>query len=564
MRLIIDLIRLPFLLLLRFIRSLRPYNLIEVKLQDDIPEEEPPPIFTMLSARRKLTLWNLEDFFLHAARDPKANAVSIKIKNLSIGWARGEAIRRGILDLRRNGKKVFVYLESPGNLEYMIATAADRIYMPPWSMLNLIGLRAEVTFLKDALDKLGVEAQLRGVGEYKSAAETFTRSSMSPHHREMIDSLMDDLYSQFVGRLAQGRDTTEEKIKGLIDSGPYVPQEALESGLIDGLAYQSEFEEKIKEDLNSQGRKIRVESYLKGIKIAEELNLIFSRFRGSSCVVALLCDTGAVMPGESKERAGIKTIGPETITNALKRAAEDNEIKALVMRISTPGGSGTASDLIWHELKRLSEKKPVVVSMSDVAASGGYLISLGGRKIVAEPLTLTGSIGIISGKFNLRGLSEKLGITKETAHRGSRALMFSSYRGFSEDEYKRLSEVMDLFYEDFVEKVAGARAIPLTKAKEIARGRVWTGNQAKNIGLVDTLGGIREAIELAKKEAGIPEDLSPVVRLLHKPIRISLSSLGRRMAGEEDVGKLLELLGFAETISTEKALALAPFLIRIL
>jgi protease-4 len=264
--------------------------------------------------------------------------------------------------------------------------------------------------------------------------------------------------------------------------------------------------------------------------------------------------------GESKGSGGTKTLGSQTLLKVLRKVEGDKNIKAIVLRISSPGGSGIASDIISNQLKIISEKKPVIVSMSDVAASGGYLIAIGARKIVAEPLTLTGSIGIISGKFIIKDFLAKLGVTKEAVKRGTRALMFSSYRGFTEDEEEKLNQIMKSFYEDFIKKVAMARGMDFKAAEGLARGRVWTGRQAKDNGLIDELGGIKESIQIAKKEAGIPDDISPFIKFFSKPKGIQFYLRDRNIIFG---GKLDYLIENIKSLKNEAILTLMPFWIDI-
>jgi protease-4 len=545
---------------LKIINSIRRYNFIELDLQGEIPEEEERFIVPFLPIKRKPTLWDLEKIFLNGSKSPTIKGFLIKIRDLKIGYAKAEAIRRGISELREKGKRVFVYLESPGSLEYMIGSAAEKIFIPPWSMLNLIGLKAEVTFLKQALDKLGIEAQIKGLGEYKSASETFTRSTMSVPHRDMLDSIIDDLYLQFVKYISQGRGITEEKIRSLIDSGPFLPEEALEKELIDQLSYEGDLEKKTEEAFDLKIRKIQARDFVRIIKIKETVRSIIKKVKGRYEAIALVSDSGMVMLGESRGNGVTKTLGSQTLISMLRRVADDKNIKALVLRISSPGGSGIASDLIWHQLKIISEKKPVVVSMSDVAASGGYLLALGARKIVAETMTLTGSIGIISGKFNLKNFFTKLGVTKEVVMRGNRALMFSNLEEFTKDEEEKLGDIMKSFYDDFVKKVANARGMDFNKAEQLARGRVWTGKQAKEIGLIDELGGIKEAIQIAKKEAGISEDVFPIIKFFSKPRTVQISPFSKGLTWGIQIGSLPN---FLQTLKSEAVLALMSFLIEV-
>lgn len=545
---------------LKIIDSIRRFDFIEVELRGEIAEEEDRFVIPFFPKKRKLTIWDLERIFEQASNSPAVRGVLIKIRDLKIGLGRAEAIRRRISELRERGKRVFVYLESPGNLEYMIGSAAETIFVPPWSVLNLIGLKAEVTFFKEALDKLGIEAQIKGQGEYKSASEMFTRKTMSKPHRDMIDSIIDDLYAQFVKYISQSRGIDEERIKSLVDLGPFLPKEALEKGLIDEVGYEDDLERRIEEILGFQIRKIHAESFLRILNVKEIVRRIVQKIDGGPGAIALVSDSGMIMLGESRGSGETKTLGSQTLTRILGRIASDKNIKALVLRISSPGGSGIASDLVRHQLKAMSEKKPVVVSMSDMAASGGYLIALGAKKIVAEPMTLTGSIGIISGKFNLKDFFMKLGVTRDAVVRGNRALMFSIYEKFTRDEEEKLGQIMRAFYEDFVKKVADARKMDFKSAEQLARGRVWTGKQAREIGLIDELGGIKEAIQIAKKEAGISEDASPIIKFFSKPRRIHLTPLGRGFGSITGIGSLVD---FLQMLKRETIFALMSFWIDV-
>ena len=546
--------------LLNFIDSIKRYNVLEIELSGEIPEEEERFPLPFLRRRKKLTLWDFERLFRYASNSPKVLAVLIKIKDLRIGLAKAEAMRRGVLELRKKGKAVFVYLESGDNIGYLIGSAAEKIFMPPWAMLNLIGLSAEVTFFKDALDKLGIEAQIKGLGEYKSAAETFTRKTMSEPHKTMMDSIIGDLFSQFVKYVSQGRGRQEKTITALIDEGPFLAHEALRKGLIDETIYESDLEKEIEDVLSLRVQKISARGFLKLLSIREKVQSIIDRIRGNTNTIALVADSGIITLGESRGSGSAKTLGSETLIRILKRLAEDKRINAIVLRISTPGGSGVASDLIRQQVKSISEKKPVVISMSDVAASGGYMIALGAGKIVADSMSLTGSIGIVLGKFNLDSFLKKLGVTKEWVTRGKRALIFSSNKGFTKKEEEKLDVIMESFYRDFVEKVAQARAMEFESAELLARGRVWTGKQAKETGLVDELGGINEAIEIAKKQAGIPEEAFPTVRFISKPKGIQFTPIGKGFAFGIEFDSLIQSLRHLER---EKVLALMPFWIEV-
>jgi len=540
----------------KLLTKIRQYNFIEIELYGEILEEEEKSLIPFFPGKKKLTIWDLERIFYHASINPAVIGLLIKVRDLKIGLARAEAIRRSMFELREKGKNVFAYIESGGNIEYLISSAAEKIYISPWAVLNLIGLKAEVVLLKDSLDKLGIEAQLKGLGEYKSAAETFTRNSMSEPNRRMLNSIIEDIYRQFIRNISLGRKIRDQQIKKLIDSGPFTPEEALDSGLVDGIGYGDEFETKIKEISNIQIKDIKPKSLLRLLNIKDFIRNIIGKFKSNLPVIAILSDSGMITHGESKGTGGAKIIGSETITKMLDILAKDRTIKAIVLRILSPGGSGIASDLIWHHLKTISNTKPVVVSMSDVAASGGYMVALGANKIVAEPLTLTGSIGIISGKFNLKHLYEKLGVVMESIKRGKGALMFSTYGKFTQNEEENLDKIMKTLYDQFVSKVAAERKMDIELAERISRGRVWTGMQAKDLGLIDELGGINVAIQVAKKEAGIPEKTIPIVKFISKPKGIQFSPISKSMALSKHLEIIIEKL---YQLQSENVLTLMPF-----
>lgn len=542
------------------IDSIKKYNLIEIELEGEISEEEEKSLIPFYPRKKKLSIWELEKIFDHASKNENVKGVLLRIRDLKIGLARAEGIRRNIHELREGGKRVFAYLEVGGNVEYMICSAAEMIFFSPWSMLNLIGLKAEVSFLKDTFDRLGIEAQLRGLGEYKSAAESFTRNSMSEPHRQMLSSIVDDFYAHFIEVISRGRGTEEKIIRGLVDSGPFAADDALEKGLVDGVGYEDDLERVMQESLDTQLRRISAFSLLKLINFKEFLRRVTGKITGKSQVIAILSDSGLISHGSSKGTGLAKILGSQTVIRLLNNAAKDNDVKAIVLRILTPGGSGLASDLICHQLKVISEGKPVVVSMSDVAASGGYLIALGANKIVAEPFTLTGSIGIVSGKFNLKNLYDKLGVIKESIIRGKAAMMFSSSRGFTKTEEENLLRIMKSLYKRFVQMVASERKIDFETAESLSRGRVWTGRQAVKQGLIDELGGIKLAIEVAKREAGIPEAISPIVRFISKPKGLQFDPLAKSIALKEQFETLIELIA---EIDDEAILTLMPYWIKI-
>lgn len=535
------------------------YNFVKMELRGDIPEEQERRLFPFLGGRRSLSFGEIEKVLTALEDEDDIAGVILIMSELGIGLGRANSLRTRLMNLKTKGKRVFVYLESGGNVEYLIATAGEQVFLPPWSMLNLIGLSAEVTFFRETLDKLGIVAQMKGFGEYKSAAETFTRDSMSGPHREMIDSIIGDLEAQVEDCIAEGRGIKRQDVKSLIDCGPFVPDWALQSGLIDGICYENELENEIGEITGMKVHAVSAHRVHKMLKIKEKVSSFIGRITGKGGIIAVVADTGIITLGESRGSGAMKTMGSNSLLNLLEGVTRDKRVKALVLRILTPGGSGVASDLIRKKIKLISEGIPVVVSMSDVAASGGYMIALAAKTIVTDSMSLTGSIGIVSGKFNLKDFYEKIGVKKEWVSYGKNSRMFTFSKGFSEEEEKRLEEIMRFYYKGFVEEVSRGRGMGPRDAEKAAKGRVWTGRQAKELGLVDKLGGIWDAVGIAKTEAGLTEDAA-YVKFYSEDKGIQLSSLFKASAYLETVGELVDTIN---ALGNEGALAIMPYYIDI-
>jgi len=379
---------------------------------------------------------------------------------------------------------------------------------------------------------------------------------MSKPHREMINSIIGDLQDQLEEFISEGRKINPKEVKTLINQGPYLADRAHEASLVDGVIYENDLEEKASELVDTKLHPIKAGNFLRRLNIKDKIRSVLGKFTSSYPVVAVIADSGMITLGRSRGAGPVKSIGSDSLIRLLERASSDRSVKAIVLRVLSPGGSAVASDLICKKLELISEKKPVVISMSDVAASGGYLISLGAHKVVADSMSITGSIGIVSGKFDLSGLYRKLGITKELVSKGKNALMFSSSKGFSKDEEKKLLEIMEFYYEQFVTKVSLARKMDFVKAEEVSRGRVWTGKQAKQRGLVDELGGINTAVNIAKSEAEIFEGHNTILKFYSEPSGLQLSSLFKSSVYVDTINGLMEGLSFLER---EKVLTIMPF-----
>lgn len=432
------------------------------------------------------------------ASDPRVAAVVLETGGLSIGLAKAEELRAGIEELQAHGKKVIFYLESAGDLEYSVAAAADRIYAAPEAILLVNGFSTTALFAGEGLDKLGVKAEFFRVGAYKNAPDTFTRSSMSKEQREVEGSLLDDLFERYVERVAARRNLEEAQVKRLLDKGILKPVEAVEAGLLDGLVYPDQLEEVAGSVL---GGKVALD------KTAVEPPDVRDTSWGVARKIAVVRVEGDILRGGGARDpfGAVHIAGSEPIARRIRRAADDPFVAAIVVRIDSPGGDGNASDLIRRELVRArkEKKKPVIASMGDVAASGGYYVAIGADEILAEPSTITGSIGVFVPHFDAEELFGKLGLNFTTMNRGQSADIFSPYRDLTDDERKTMQAWVDDAYDRFVGHVADARKLSKQQVDAIARGRVWTGAQAKERGLIDAFGGFDDALAEARKRAGL-------------------------------------------------------------
>jgi protease-4 len=468
-----------------------------------------------------------------AAEAPEINALYLQLDGLSVGWAKIDELSRAIADFRKTGKKAFAYLEAGDTKDYLLALSCDEICLPESGWLMLTGIRAGVTFYKDLFEKIGVKADMLQMGDFKSAAEPFMRSSLSEPARQQLTAVIDDFYEKSIieriVRLRRDKKFTAEQVKKLIDEGPYTARGALQAGLIDRVAYAEKFREHLKEPLKVDEIKI-VKDYKKNKKENIDLSTLSGLLKLFAAIkpeepskkpkIAVIHAVGVITTGKSEEGLfGAETVGSTTMIEAIRQAEKDKSVKAIVLRVDSPGGSALASDLIWHELKR--SKKPIVASMSDVAASGGYYISMAAKKIYADPGTLTGSIGVVGGKLALGGLFDKVGIKTEIISRGANSGIFSAEKPFSDSERKAVTALMKDVYDQFLDKALEGRKnagkkMTRDELVKLAGGRIWTGRQAKDNGLIDELGGLGDAIAAARAMTDLPADKEPELLLLPK------------------------------------------------
>ena len=486
--------------------------------------EPPPTVRSLVESLRK------------AKVDRRVSSVIIRPMSTAALWGKVQEVRDAIVDFRQSKKPIVAFLEYGGDQAYYLASACDKVFLLPTASLDLTGIASYELFLKGTLDKIGAYPDALHVGEYKTAANTFTEKTFTPAHKEMAESLNTDLYNQLIRGVAEGRHKSEDEVRKLVDHGPYLPEDAVRAGLVDDLAYEDELDDKV--DLG-RGRIQYLEQRQYRHVDASTLGLN----RGPR--IAVIYAVGMISSGESST-AGNQVVGSDTLVRYIRRARADNSIRAIVLRVDSPGGSAIASDVIWRELSLTRDVKPVIASMSDVAASGGYYISMPAHAIVAQPATLTGSIGVVSIKFVIDGTLDKVGANIEGVHQGRYAGMYSPVRQFTPEERAKMLELMQATYDAFVEKAAAGRNTTPEKIDAIAQGRVWTGNQAKQLGLVDELGGLDRALALAKQRAKIAQD-AEVELVIYPPKKsfyeVLADPLGR---GSDGMGAASALLGLGD------------------
>jgi protease IV len=496
----------------------------------DVPvsleEAQPPSGGSLVDLLRQEhpTVWMLAHGIREAASDARVQALVLHIDQVDWGWAKVSEIREAVLDFRRAGKPVYAALAGGGEREYLLASAAGTVASPPLAMLQLDGLTASALFMRGTLDKIGVTPNFAQSGRFKSAVEGWTQGSMSPPAREALQALVDDQFGLLVDSLSSARGIPGDSIVRLLDAGPFGAREAFARGLLDTVLHRSELDSMV--TLAGDGRRSTL-----------SLRRYVARLdppRGGRRI-ALVTAVGTIAEGRSRSGPGEgQVLGAETLIKALREVRNRPSIEAVVLRIDSPGGSAQASDEIWQEVKRCAERKPVIASFSDLAASGGYYIAVPADSIVSDAATLTGSIGAFGGKLNLLGLYRKLGLNVETVSRGRHAEMFSSFRDFSPEESERFQAQMDEVYRVFLSRVSEGRGRPESEIDSVGQGRVWTGLSARRHGLVDALGGLPSALAMARARAGIEDDESLTIEVYPRVQRPLFQRLFAEMVADEE------------------------------
>jgi protease IV len=485
--------------------------ILELDLEQDLAEYVPQDPVAQAIYGRQPTVRDVVDALHRAADDDRVLGLFARVGGGGIGFAQVEEIRDAVAVFRASGKPAVIFSETfgevgPGHGGYYLATAFDRVYMQPSGDVGLTGLRADAMFFAGTLDRYDVEARLDHRYEYKNAMNTFTERGFTPEHREVTERILESTFGRIVAAIAAARGMSEAQARETVGSGPLLGEEAVRAGLVDRLAYRDEVVDSLRERIGRDAPLLYADRYLARAGRPHA--------RGES--VALIYGVGGVQRGESEFSPvfGGLSMGSETVTRAFHRAIEDRSVRAIVFRIDSPGGSYVASDAIWREVVRArAAGKPVIATMGNVAASGGYFVAMPADRIVAQPTTLTGSIGVVGGKVLTRDLWGRFGVTFDGAEVGGNASMFSGVEDYSPEEWARLQAWLDRVYDDFTAKVADGRGMTREQVHEVARGRVWTGEDAHRLGLVDELGGIDVALRLAREAAGLDPDADVRLRV---------------------------------------------------
>jgi protease-4 len=459
------------------------------------------------------------------AHDPNIIAILLKMEGHSMGLTSALDIREELLKFKETGKRLFAYMPDAGLRTYLLVSVADKIYIAPSGYTLVRGLRAEVPFYKEMFEKIGVTPEFVAIGKYKTAPQIFTMDHMSDEYREVLTDLLDAYYSMYVQKIAEARNVSRLQVTSWIDDGLYTAREALLAGMVDELVYESQLEKRLQVELGLIAAVDRSEEEVPEVPTESEtekeqeskLNIVnhaqYARVEVDAPglheegeKIAVIYASGTIVSGRGSPYGSGASIGADTMTELLDSLADDDDIKGIILRIDSGGGGVSASDEIRASVQETVKKKPVIVSMADVAASGGYMIAAPAESIVAYPLTITGSIGIFGGKFSMEGLADLVGVNIESIQRGENAGLLTSSRVHTSEEQERFRNYVQRGYDEFVDYVARGRNMTFDAVDDVAQGRIWTGEQAVELGLVDELGGLDTAIALLKKKLDIPEE----------------------------------------------------------
>lgn len=478
-------------------------TILEANFEQEMLEDIPDDPAAQLMLKDRVVVRNVVDALDRGANDDRVVGLVAHVGAVKMGMAQVQELRDAVRRFRAKKKFAVAFAETfgefgPGNNAYYLATAFDQIYLQPSGDIGLTGLILESPFVKNTLSKLGMKFHGDHRYEYKTALNLFTESKYTPAHKEANTALMNSWFAQLKEGVCGARQIPPDQFQAVIDKGPYLGKEAVDAHLVDGVAYRDEVYEQVKKKAGDRAELLYLDKYLDRA----------GRPHDKGKTIALVYGAGGVQRGKSEYDPvqGSLTMGSDTVAGAIRAAAEDKNVKAILFRVDSPGGSYVASDTIWREVVRARKAgKPVIVSMGDLAGSGGYFVAMAADKIVAQPGTITASIGVLSGKILTSGFWDKVGLSWDEVHAGANATMWTGTHDYTPAEWQRFQQWLDRIYGDFTSKVAEGRNLPKEKVLAIAKGRIWSGQDAKNLGLIDEVGGFDTALNLAKKSAGIPE-----------------------------------------------------------
>ena len=504
---------------------------LEIDFEREFAEYIPTDPLASVLMEQTVSVRDIVDALHQAATDERVLALVARTGTPRMGLAEIQEVRDAVMAFRKSGKPTVAYAETfgefgPGNGAYYLAAAFDRIYLQPSGDIGLTGLMVESAFVSGTLEKLGLSPRMDHRYEYKNALNMFTEKKYTQPHREALLRIIESQFGQIVRGIAAGRGLEADVVRTLVDRGPFLGKQALAENLVDGLAYRDEVQVVIDDDLGEEAERVSLFTYLRQM----------GRPHNEGAAIALIYGVGGVHRGKSEYSAALSgpTMGSDSVSAAFRSAVQDDTVKAILFRVDSPGGSYVASDTIWRETVRAKEAgKPVIVSMGNVAGSGGYFVAVAADKIVAQPGTITGSIGVVGGKMLTAELMEKIGISSDEVHTSTNATMWSSSLDYTPQQWQRITTWLDQVYADFTQKVAQGRGLTQEQVHAVAKGRIWTGEDAKDIGLVDELGGFPTSLRLARQAAGIEAD-APVQVKLFPEQKTLVDTVLARLQGRED------------------------------
>ncbi len=506
--------------------------ILEADFEQGMIESMPDDGLARVLMTKKLRVRDVVEALQKASQDDRVKGLVARVGQSSVRLAQVQEVRDAIIAFRAAGKPAIAYAEtfgevSPGNSSYYLATAFDTVYLQPSGDVGLTGLIYEQPFVRGTLDKLGIVPRLEGRKEYKSYRYMFTERKYLPPHREAITQVMESQFSQIVKGISTARKLTEDEVRSLVNEGPFFGQQAVDAKLIDGLEYRDEVYDRIKEKAGAKAELLSLTEYRKRAGSPYE--------KGTT--IALIYGVGGIIRGKNAydPTSGEILMGSDTIASAIREAVEDKDVKAILFRIDSPGGSYVASDTIWREIIRAKKAgKPVIASMGGRAASGGYFIAMAADKIVAQPGTITGSIGVFGGKMITTGFWNKLGVTWDEVHTSKNADAWTQTKDFTPAQKARFTQWLDRVYDDFTAKVSLGRKLSREEVEKIAKGRIWTGEDAKSLGLVDELGGFPSALRLVRTAARLQENAPIRLKVFPEQKSLFKSIMELKSSGAED------------------------------